>query len=259
MPPQRNPSTPRDSYAAVGQAMRQSIERAARAKLGARDHRVHAAVLALTASWSKLADETSLKQIASIAFAIEPDDVEGWHRTKVAVSLKRLSELGIVAYAAGRGPGARCRVEIESTTRNGWSFDPGERPPAAGCDSTERPPVVAHTTTRSGSERPPAVVTTPRSSPRTSPEGEIEISRDALADRACAHFACHGISRDDIVRAVDQLRADDIGDTVIDEALGQCEAAGARSLGYLVKVARDWMAQRTGYPLVGGLPVVMNG
>jgi hypothetical protein len=72
---------------------------------------------------------------------------------------------------------------------------------------------------------------------------------DALKRRCLAIFAAKGVSRDDCVRAVDRLRAENIADELIDVALGQCEKnPDVRHVGYLLKVARDWYRQRTGVP-----------
>jgi hypothetical protein len=51
------------------------------------------------------------------------------------------------------------------------------------------------------------------------------------------------------VRVIDQLRFENIGDEIIDIALGQCMNADAKQLAYLVTVARDFYCQR-----VGGIP-----
>src|SRR5262249_33946560 len=58
---------------------------------------------------------------------------------------------------------------------------------------------------------------------------------DALKERCVAHFAATGVSRDDCVRAIDQLRSEDIADHLIDAALGQAINAEAKSLRYLVR------------------------
>ena len=70
---------------------------------------------------------------------------------------------------------------------------------------------------------------------------------DALKRRCLDIFTPKGVSRDDCVRAVDRLRADNIADELIDIALGQCEQKrDIRHVGYLLKVARDFYKQRTG-------------
>jgi hypothetical protein len=75
---------------------------------------------------------------------------------------------------------------------------------------------------------------------------EHDTPADTLKRRCLEHFAANGIARDDCVRVIDQLRAENIADEIIDMALGQCENADARSLDYLVKVARAFYKQRTG-------------
>jgi hypothetical protein len=70
---------------------------------------------------------------------------------------------------------------------------------------------------------------------------------DALKRRCLDIFAAKGVSRDDCVRAIDRLRADNIADQLIDVALGQCEQKrDVRHVGYLLTVARDFYRQRTG-------------
>jgi hypothetical protein len=70
---------------------------------------------------------------------------------------------------------------------------------------------------------------------------------DALKRRCLEHFATKkNVDPDDCRRVVDQLRAENIADDVIDMALGQSENANAVRLAYLVRVARDWYAQRGG-------------
>jgi hypothetical protein len=85
-----------------------------------------------------------------------------------------------------------------------------------------------------GRDRPPA------QKDRDEPE-------DALKCRCLNLFVPRGVSHDDCVRAIDQLRCEDIADHLIDAALGQCEKkADVQSPGYLLKVARNWYRQRTG-------------
>src|SRR5262249_22182004 len=73
-----------------------------------------------------------------------------------------------------------------------------------------------------------------------------ESPHDPLKDRCVAHFTAKGVIVDDCLRAIDELRAANIADALIDAALGQAIEADAKSLNYLMQVGRDWYAQRTG-------------
>jgi Helix-turn-helix domain len=81
--------------------------------------------------------------------------------------------------------------------------------------------------------------------------GEEEKSEDqpldALTSRCFKIFAPNGASEHDCVVAIDQLRDENIADSVIDMALGQCDGNG-RHIHYLAVVARNWYAQRAGRP-----------
>jgi biotin operon repressor len=114
-------------------------------------------------------------------------------------------------------------------------------------------PFTERETVPSETERvPPATIKgvthgTPslRNSHKHLPTREMD-KPDYLLDRAAKHFWKHRIPRDATKEAVAELREADIGDTVIDEAIGQCIAANARSLSYLTKTAHDWFQQRVG-------------
>src|SRR5262249_48183314 len=73
-----------------------------------------------------------------------------------------------------------------------------------------------------------------------------DAPNDPLKDRCIAHFTAKGVSVDDCLRAIDDLRAANIADALIDAALGQAIEADAKSLRYIRRVARDWYAHRTG-------------
>jgi len=79
-------------------------------------------------------------------------------------------------------------------------------------------------------------------------EGRPDHGRpvDELKRRCLEHFTVKGVAYDDCLRVVDQLRAADIADHLIDSALGKAIDADAKSLKYFVKVTEDWYAQRTG-------------
>lgn len=73
---------------------------------------------------------------------------------------------------------------------------------------------------------------------------QLQPTTDSLTERAHQHFAGVGITHDDVVRTISALRANNIADTTIDEAIGQAIKRHARSLSYLTKVARNWHGQR---------------
>lgn len=76
-------------FGIAGEAMRGAIWRASRAEgLTLRDYRVLCAVLALTASWSKLTDQTYLGIIAAVAYGV--DEAEPWQIKRTKQALKAL-------------------------------------------------------------------------------------------------------------------------------------------------------------------------
>jgi hypothetical protein len=119
----------RDSYAEVGTAMRAAVAKAHAADLGERDLRVFEAVLILTASWSKLSDKTSTRQVAALAYAVPHEDVHAQQRRRAGKSLRKLARLGVIGYAPGRGHWARCTVSlplVDNPLSMGVATDPIE-------------------------------------------------------------------------------------------------------------------------------------
>lgn len=90
----------RDPYAVVGSAMRDAIARAACADLSALDWRVFGAILAHTASYSRLEDTGTHEQIATLAGL---DSTSASDRRRLRRSLRRLADNDVIAYEAGRG------------------------------------------------------------------------------------------------------------------------------------------------------------
>jgi hypothetical protein len=78
-------------------------------------------------------------------------------------------------------------------------------------------------------------------------EKSEDQSLDALTSRCFKIFAPNGASEHDCVVAIDQLRDENIADSIIDMALVQCDGNG-HHIHYLAVVARNWYAQRTGRP-----------
>lgn len=135
---------PRASYAQAGRAMRATLTRAHALKLPVRDLRVVNAVLILTSSWSKLADSTTTREVAELAYG---RDVAGWERKKVWESLTKLDALGVFAVTrVGKGRGARLRVQLltvadQETSPRPGDVHPQECPPIP---RTMSPHVAAH-------------------------------------------------------------------------------------------------------------------
>jgi hypothetical protein len=102
-------------YAEVGAAHRAVIARAASLgkHMGELDWRVLPAVLVLTASWSKLDDETSTRQLAAVAYGVAYEWVADSQRQRVAKTLRKLARLGVIGYQRGKGRNARCTISID--------------------------------------------------------------------------------------------------------------------------------------------------
>lgn len=132
--------------------------------------RVLAAVTELTASWSKLEDRTSARQIGALVYDVPAVDLTGYQRDRVGAALRRLRDSEIVTYRASRaGRGAGIIVGLP----------PSENTARPRCDSPEHSaPAMETQRARAGehSARP----------------GNTEKTED-LSDRACANPECeHG-------------------------------------------------------------------
>jgi hypothetical protein len=101
--------TRRDRYADVGRALRLAIETATAAKppLNGSDCRVLLAVIHLTASQSKLADRCYNARVAKLA-GMGPDV------KRVARSLRKLADLGVIDYQPSERHGQRSRYALPS-------------------------------------------------------------------------------------------------------------------------------------------------
>lgn len=101
---------PRVNYSDAGRVLRHTLSRAHALKLPVRELRVLNAVLMLTASYSKLTDTTTTREVAELAHG---RPVLGWERKKVWESLGRLDALGLVAVTRiGKGRGARLKLQL---------------------------------------------------------------------------------------------------------------------------------------------------
>lgn len=92
----------RDFLAAV-EAARAANRRAANAKLTVRDHRVLAAVIDLTAMYSRTFDRVYLAQVAAAAFGV--DEAKPWMCNKARESLIALEREGVIWRQAPKGRG----------------------------------------------------------------------------------------------------------------------------------------------------------
>lgn len=105
----------RAPYPVAGAAMRDVLRRANRARppLGARERAVLEAVLMLTASYSKLVDTTTTREIAAVAYGMSPEEISGHHRKRTREILDRLATRGLIEMTPhGRGRSARVVVSI---------------------------------------------------------------------------------------------------------------------------------------------------
>lgn len=135
----RGQRTGRVSYAAAGAAMRDTLRRAIEARirekptskpkpLTGRQWKVLNAVLAFTASYSKLSDELYLGQLAALVYGVKwaNDDQRG----NVGRELSALASANLIRYTPapagrpGNGPRPKSRVEIFNTAGSD-SVSPG--------------------------------------------------------------------------------------------------------------------------------------
>ena len=175
----------RNSYAEVGRAMRAAVARAHATGLSERDLRVFDAVLVVTASWSRLSDETSTRQIAALAYSVPYDDVHDEQRRRAGKSLRKLARLGIIEYVPGRGHWARCRVGLSlvDDPSNGVVSDP-----VNGIQRVR----LSRPTGSTQSSNGVAGVSHPRSTPRSNPRGRDRKEENSRSEvlRAFGPYKC---------------------------------------------------------------------
>jgi hypothetical protein len=105
----------RDQYAEVGRALRAALHRASSRRLSGLEHRTLLAVIALTASWSRVGDETSTRQVAALLFGVERAEVLGWQRRDATRGLTGLRDKGVIGYESSNpkgGAGARATISL---------------------------------------------------------------------------------------------------------------------------------------------------
>jgi hypothetical protein len=159
-------------------------------------------------------------------------------------ALARLHDLGAIEWQPSRARGQLgllslkretdrcpgCAVENDRT-RDIRGDDPGQVDvPNAGQIDGPLPPISS-----TYSNQPPRV--------------EIALTRDAIASRLVDNIEGH--SYDEWLEYIERLRAENVGDLVIDMAAGQTITRVLSGhvhapRGYFMKTARDWYEQRTG-------------
>jgi hypothetical protein len=147
--------------------MREAIARANAAKVSLFERRVLEAVLWLTASYSRVSDDTSVRQIASIVYGVARDDVNRRQRDRVGEVLERLHKAGVITYEPGRGRYSRCRVGLPQCTPDSRGIgESGQDPESVTGDTSSRsmhPDSGRSMHPNSGASMPPTGGATPRS------------------------------------------------------------------------------------------------
>jgi len=87
----------------AGALARVAIGRAMDADLSALEMRVFVAVLDRTVTYSKAADRTSTRNIATIVYGVTHDEVTGWQRRNVSNALRELAKRGVITYEPSIG------------------------------------------------------------------------------------------------------------------------------------------------------------
>lgn len=122
---------PRERYATAARAGRDAIERAvtARSFLKTRDWRVLTACLALTALYSRTAEQTSVGQVAEIG---------GLSISRTSESLNRLADCGVISWKPSRTRGTS-RLSLLDTQMNMARVLKRQRRALAGPTSDDDP------------------------------------------------------------------------------------------------------------------------
>ena len=77
------------------------------------DLRTFLAVLHEVSSWSRLVDGVAVRQLARVVYCVESEKaVSGWQRERIAKSLGRLADRGVILYVPGVGRYAFARVGL---------------------------------------------------------------------------------------------------------------------------------------------------
>lgn len=152
---ERSTGSRRDPYKAVGAAMRAAMDAACHAEppLRPREWRVLAAVVSITASWSRLEDEVSHGQLQVLTGIAE--------RRTLARELRSLAQRGIVMYEPGDSTPGGGRTLSRVGLAPGRPIPPVDPDPRSlltpGQDG-HRPPVDPGTRPPVGTDPPPEYV-----------------------------------------------------------------------------------------------------
>lgn len=153
----RHEQQPRVPYAQAGEAMREMIARANRAnpQLGARQRAVLDAVLVLTASYSKLQDTTTAREVAELAYGRAA--VDGRDRERAREALNQLAQRGFIELTQiSRGRHSRLIIAIPpASTGDGSDTTPTGVGGVGGASTSSTPPVIGSNTPLDGSPTPP--------------------------------------------------------------------------------------------------------
>lgn len=146
-------------FIAAAQAARAANRRAAQAKLTVRDHRVLAAVIDLTAMYSRTFDRVYLAQVAAAAFGV--DEAKPWMCNKARESLITLEREGVIWRQApkGRSWGRQYVVSLVPLEVVVTHPDPGV---SDGTEGEDSPPVTHPDSGVSDANTPPGNAPRPR-------------------------------------------------------------------------------------------------
>jgi hypothetical protein len=97
------PAAGRTTYNDAGRAYRSTVHRAMAVGLTPLELRVLLVVLELTASYSKMIDSTSARQIAARVYDTTPELLKGSQRQRVQEALRSLETKSIIGYETSRG------------------------------------------------------------------------------------------------------------------------------------------------------------
>jgi hypothetical protein len=179
-------SEDRVAYVQASRAAREAISRAATAceagKIRPGDYRALTAVIAMTATYSKVRDKVFVAQLAEIIYGTESrEHVQRWMKRKTGASLGRLKAAEVIDYTPSSGPGERSEVSLPCIPEAGTC-------PESGYDPAPQSGVRRYP--RSGDVGTPDRGYLPRRSFEKSSEGRASRKR---AD--CTDEDCNGISR----------------------------------------------------------------
>ena len=106
----------RDPFPVVGMAVREALRKAS--SVAPFERAVLCAVIALVSTYSRLEDRLYVAQVARFVYGTERDDLTRWQIQHTSQALRRLRDLGIVAYVAARGRGSRSLIGLPAPTED---------------------------------------------------------------------------------------------------------------------------------------------